>query len=126
MTHEVEMTKDKYHGNIAVTSVSLGPVEVVELGERLSGERMLRVRTSRDREKRIISSFASVSVLVDSGRGYRTQIMAICGDFTSRLGTVSTKAATAREVARVHEAALLELAAVIESAKTFYAARAAV
>ena len=126
MTHAVEMTKDKYHGNIAVTSVSLGQVEVVELGERLRGERMLRVSTSRDREKRIISSFASVSVLVDSGRGYRTQIMAICGDFTSRLGTVSTKAATAREVARVHEAALLELAAVIESAKTFYAARAAV
>jgi hypothetical protein len=126
MTYEVEMTKDKYHGNIAVTSVSLGPVEVIELGERLSGERMLRVSTSRDREKSVISSFASVSVLVDSGRGYRTQIMAICGDFTSRLGTVSTKAATAREVARVHEAALLELAAVIESAKSFYAARAAV
>jgi hypothetical protein len=126
MTHAVEMTKDKYYGNIAMTSVSLGPVEVVELGERLSGERMLRVRTSRDREKRIMSSVASVSVLVDSGRGYRTQIMAIFGDFSSRLGTVSTKAATAKEVARVHETALLELAAVIESAKTFYAARAAV
>jgi hypothetical protein len=126
MPYPVEMTKDKYYGNIATSSVSLGNVESIQLGEKCTGERVLKVRTSRSPDKRVISTFASVSVLVDSGRGYKTEITVICGDFTSRLGVTSPKTATAKEVARVHEAALLELPAVVESAKSFYAARAAV
>ena len=126
MLHEVQITKDKYYGNIATSSVSLADVEVVQLGEKVTGERVLNVRTSRSPDKRVISSFASASVLVDSGRGYKTQITVICGDFTSKLGIVSTKTATAKEIARVHEAALLELDSVVESAKAFYAAKAAV